>query len=43
MNDYLHETGLLIQGNFLQVLNHIKSSSPTTSRELRHQFAACSG
>ena len=38
-----HETGLPIHGNFLQFLNHIKSSSSTTSRELRQQFAACSG
>ena len=36
------ETGLPIRGNFLYFLNHIKSSSSTTSRELRQQFAACS-
>ena len=30
-----HETGLPIHGNFLYFLNHIKSSSTTTSRELR--------
>ena len=28
---------------FFNLLNHIKSSSFTTSRELRQQFAACSG
>ena len=28
---------------FSLILNHIKSSSSTTSRELRQQFAACSG
>ena len=33
---------LPIHGNFLKFLNHIKSSS-FTSRELRQQFAACSG
>ena len=39
----LHETGLPIHGNFLYFLNYLKSSSSTTSRELRQQFAACSG
>ena len=29
--------------NFLYFFTHFKSSSSTTSRELRHQFAACSG
>ena len=29
--------------NFLQFITHIKSSLLTTSRELRQQFAACSG
>ena len=38
-----HETNLPIHGNFLYFLNHIKSSSSTTSRELRQQFAACNG
>ena len=42
-NEYSHETGLPIRGNFLYVFNHIKSSSSGTSRELRKQFAACSG
>ena len=37
------ETGLPIHGNLLKFLNHLKSSSSTTSRELRQQFAACSG
>ena len=37
-----HETNLPIHGNFLQFLSHMKSSSSTTSRELRQQFAACS-
>ena len=30
-----HETNLPIHGNFLQFLNHMKSCSFTTSRELR--------
>ena len=30
-------------GNFAYFFTHIKSSSSTTSRELRLQFAACSG
>ena len=38
-----HKTNLPIHGNFLEFLNHIKSSSSTTSRELRQQFATCSG
>ena len=38
-----HETGLPIHCNFFKFLNHIKSSSSTTSRDLRQQFAACSG
>ena len=38
-----HETGLLIHGNFLLFFTHFKSSSSTTSRELRQQFATCSG
>ena len=42
-NENFHETGLPIHGNFLIFLNHIKSSSFTTSRELRQQFTACSG
>ena len=33
------ESVLTIHGNFLYNLNHIKSSSSTTSRELRQQFA----
>ena len=37
------ESGLPIHGNFLYFFTHIKSSSSTTSRELRQQFAACSG
>ena len=37
------ESGLPIHGNFLHFFTHIKSSSSTTSRELRQQFAACSG
>ena len=41
-NENFHETGLLIHGNFLYFSTHFKSSSPTTSRELRQQFAACS-
>ena len=41
-NENCHETGLPILGNFLKVLNHIKSYSFTTSRELRQQFATCS-
>ena len=28
---------------FFNFFNQFKSSSSTTSRELRHQFAACSG
>ena len=36
-----HETGLRIHGIFF--FPPIKSSSSTTSRELRQQFAACSG
>ena len=32
-----------IHGNFLIFFTHFKSSSSTTSRELRQQFAACSG
>ena len=31
-----------ILGNFLKFSNHFKSFSPTTCRELRQQFAACS-
>ena len=42
-NENFHETGLPIHSNFLLFLNHIKSSSSTTSLELRQQFAACSG
>ena len=42
-NGNILETALPIHRNFLQFLNHIKSYSSTTSRELRHQFAACSG
>ena len=47
-NENFHETGLPIHGNYLILiilffLNHIKSSSFTTSRELRQQFTACSG
>ena len=42
-NENFHETGLPIHGNFPIFLNHIKSSSFTTRRELRQQFAACSG
>ena len=34
---------LYFTGNFLYFLNHIKSFSSTTSRQLRQQFAACSG
>ena len=34
---------VLEHDNFLQFLKSIKSSSSTTSRELRQQFAACSG
>ena len=41
-NENFHETGLPIHGNF-QFPTHFKSSSSTTSRELRQQFAACSG
>ena len=37
------KTGFLIHCNFLYFFTHIKSSSSTTSRELRQQFAACSG
>ena len=33
----------LRRSNFLQFITHIKSSSSNTSRELRQQFAACSG
>ena len=36
------ESGLPIHDNFLYFFTHIKSSSSTTSRELRQQFAACS-
>ena len=32
-----------LEQNFHEFLNHIKSYSFTTSRELQHQFAACSG
>ena len=39
----IHETILPIHNNFLQFFTHFKSSSSTTSRELRQQFAACSG
>ena len=42
-NDTFLETGLSIHSDFLYFLSHIKSSSSTTSRELRQQFAACSG
>ena len=34
---------LSIHGNFLKFFTHFKSSSSTTSRELRQQFPACSG
>ena len=35
--------GLPKHCNFLNFSNHFKSFSSTTSRELRQQFAACSG
>ena len=38
-----HVTGLPIHGNFLYFFTHIKSSSSSTSRELRQQFAVCRG
>ena len=38
-----HGTWLPMHGTFLYFFTHIKSSSSTTSRELRQQFAACSG
>ena len=38
-----HETVLAIHDNFLEFVTNFKSSSSTTSRELRQQFAACSG
>ena len=34
---------LPIHANFPKFFTHFKSSSSTTSRELRQQFAACSG
>ena len=40
LNENFRETDLTIHGNFLKFLNHFKSSSSTTSRELRQQFAA---
>ena len=44
---FFHEnflkTVLPIHDNFLKFFTHIKSSSSTTRRELRQQFAACSG
>ena len=42
-NENFHETGLPIHGDFLVFLNHTKSFASSTSRELRQQFAACSG
>ena len=42
-NENYHETGLPIHGNFHDFFTHVKSSSSTTSRELRQQFAVCSG
>ena len=42
-NENFHESGLLIHDNFLEFFTLFKSASSTTSRELRQQFAACSG
>ena len=38
----INETGLPNTWQFSVIFTHIKSSSPTTSRKLRQQFAACS-
>ena len=38
-----HKTDHKIYDNYLQFATHFQSSSPTTSGELRQQFATCSG